>query len=103
MTNTTTIKPGDVVTITNGTRRYDVLRVAEDMARIAPQDPADPRDPAWVSMATLRHPEPADSRNGRPSWAVMGPHANTTDSELEAYDRESARRKAAAGGTTYGT
>lgn len=59
--------PGDVVTIHRGTRLYEVLRVEEDfsrnnltgdvadqtMARVAPCDPEDLRDPQWVHVDLL--------------------------------------------------
>lgn len=58
----------DVVTIDNGTTRYDVLRV--DMidggwARVAPCDRDDDRDPQWISLARLTRVAIDDDEKGR--------------------------------------
>lgn len=59
--------PGDVVRIHRGTRLYEVLRVQEDsstdrltgtvldqsMARVAPCDPEDDREPQWIHVDLL--------------------------------------------------
>jgi len=76
----TEIRPRAVVTIDQGTRTFEILRIEEGMARIAPTDPADDRDADWVSVGRLHiAPEP----NPVPftvTWTEVSTHSATMSS-----------------------